>query len=583
MEPHIGLDLHPAPYRARDGRAADGAERGTLSVPMNRSRPEGPRVELAFVRLPHQSARPGTPIVFLTGGPGLSAIRAGTGRLFGWFEELRTQGDVILLDQRGCGESKPSLDCADGVRFPSDRTLTAEEFLQGATAALRRCAQRLSQAGIDLAAFNTNESADDVAALIGALYGQQARAGLLGWSYGTHLAMAVLKRHEPIVARVVLAGPEGPDQTYKLPSRIQRQLEALSARVRSDPAWRDRLPDLVAAMRQVLERVAREPVRVRTTTPGGAADLVVGRFEVEWIVAESLADPRFLRRLPVWLSRMARGDFSAVVREPLLRGPYEELRTGLGDSALRYCMDCASGASAARRERIEQEARGALLGRTIDFPFPEVCEAVGSPDLGDDFRAAPRSPVPVLFVTGTLDCRTPAENVAELAPGLPNHRHLVVEDAGHADLLLPAGVQRAVARFLEDGVVENERVRADEPFAFERETPVLLYDGACAFCRSQVNRMRRRTGDAVEYAAYQEARGRYPHLAADDLAKAVHFVDIDGRTSRGAEAVFRALAAPRGRHPCLWMYQRSPVFRWVTEKGYAWVARRRGRLSRLFS
>jgi pimeloyl-ACP methyl ester carboxylesterase/predicted DCC family thiol-disulfide oxidoreductase YuxK len=568
---------------------------------MSRAHPGERRVDLAFVRLPAAAARPGTPVVFLTGGPGLSAIRAATGRLFEWFDALRGIGDVILFDQRGCGESRPLLNCGEGPWFPFDRAFTRDEVLGKTSVWLRRCAERLASEGIDLSAFNTNESADDVADLIRGLYGgEPARTGpdvsppgrashggtrldatraggavgvaLLGWSYGTHLAMAVMKRHESLVARAVLAGPEGPDHTYKLPSRVQRQLETLAARLRSDPVWRDGLPDLTTTLRDVLERAAREPVRTK--------DLTVGRFDLEWILAEGLADPRFLRRLPLWLSRMNRGDFSPIAGDSLLRDAYTELRTGLGDSALRYCMDCASGATAERRARIEREARETLLGRTIDFPFPEICEAVGSPDLGDGFRSPPRSSVPVLFVTGTLDCRTPAENIGDLAPGLPNHLHVVVENAGHGDLLLTRGTQRAIMDFLRDGHVESERVRADESFAFDRAKPVLLYDGECGFCRAQVERLRRRTGDAVEYAAYQDAAHRFPHLPREALARAVHYVDENGRASRGAEAVFRVLAARRNSHPLLWMYAHVPGFAPLAEAFYGIIARNRGKLRR---
>jgi predicted DCC family thiol-disulfide oxidoreductase YuxK len=185
----------------------------------------------------------------------------------------------------------------------------------------------------------------------------------------------------------------------------------------------------------------------------------------------------------------------------------------------------------------------------------------------------------VLFVTGTLDARTPAENIADLAPGLPNHLHVVVEDAGHGDLLLASSVQRAIADFLRDGHVESERVRADETLVFERGRPVLIYDGDCAFCRAQVGRLRRRTGEAVEFAAYQNASERYPHVSREALSRAVHYVDEDGRLSRGAEALFRALAAPRGRHPLLWMYERVPGFALVSDLGYRLIARYRGRLS----
>jgi pimeloyl-ACP methyl ester carboxylesterase/predicted DCC family thiol-disulfide oxidoreductase YuxK len=613
----VHLDIQPVPFQARDGRTIGAAERGTLTVPMNRARPDGARVELAFVRLPCTEFGPGTPVVFLTGGPGLSAIQAGTGRLFDWFDRLRAAGDVILLDQRGCGDSRPSPGGLEAPPLPSDRALSRGEFTRETVAAMRRRAEQLARDGIDLAAFNTNESADDVADLVRALYGaateeaasmggaepadpgaasaggiepgaprrldaggggsmtgparaNAVKVALLGWSYGTHLAMAVLRRHESLVARAVLAGPEGPDHTYKLPSRIQRHLEDLAARLRDDPRWRPYLPDLVGTLRGVLERLDREPAR--------AGDLVVTRLDLEWMIAGGLADPRFLRRLPRWVLRMARGDFSDVARDSLLRDAYNELRAGAGTPPLRACVDCASGATAARLERIEREARETLLGRTIDFPFPDICDAVGNPDPGDEFRGPLRVQVPVMFVTGTLDCRTPADNVADLAPGFAHHVHVVAEDTGHGDLLLPRAVQRTITAFLTRGAVEARRVRADEPFEFARPRGTLLYDGACAFCRARVERMKRRAGDGVEFVPYQEAGARFPDLRAEDLARAVHFVGPEGRVTRGAGAVFEALAMSDGRHPYLWMYHHLPGFRHIAEWGYRLVARHRGRL-----
>jgi predicted DCC family thiol-disulfide oxidoreductase YuxK len=263
----------------------------------------------------------------------------------------------------------------------------------------------------------------------------------------------------------------------------------------------------------------------------------------------------------------------------LLRAQVEELRAGLNRSLVRICIDCASGASVERRRRIEEEARTTLLGRTIDFPFPEVCEAVGSPDLGDGFRAPVRSSAETLFITGTLDARTPSENVADLAPGFSNHHHLIVEDAGHGDLLFSDAVQRAVARFMERGDVEQTQIRSESPFRFERARPLLLYDGECGFCRSQVERLRARVGDAVSFEPYQDAGDR-AGIPESQLARAVHWVGMDGGVASGAEAVLRTLAARRQGSILLWMYRRVPGFAPVAEWSYRWVARHRGRFSR---
>ena len=452
-------------------------DRGVVRVPVRHAEPGGGRIELGFVRLESRATPAGPPVIFLAGGPGLSGVRAAQGRLYGLFDALRDRSDVVLFDQRACQPTGPSIGKTVPALFRSDRVVTREEYLRGIAWIVREEAADLVDRGIPLDALNTSESADDVAALARALYGTSARVALLGWSYGSHLALAVLKRHESLIASAVLAAPEGPDHTYKRPLRIQQHLERIAERVRASASPGASSFDLIATLARVLTRLERRPVTV-TIRPDGldgvlrpSRDIVIGRFDLEWIVAEGLADARVLRRLPAWLARMDRGDFSMVGTERLLWGALDALRGELPYTVSRYCMDCASGATAARRDQIEREARETLLGRTIDFPLPEICEAVGCPDLGDEFRAPPRSQVPVLFVTGTLDCRTPAENVDELSPGLPNHHHLVVEDAGHGDLLLQRRVQGTIAHFLAEGRVEIHRVHTDEAFTFESQTP----------------------------------------------------------------------------------------------------------------
>jgi pimeloyl-ACP methyl ester carboxylesterase/predicted DCC family thiol-disulfide oxidoreductase YuxK len=566
------LSLRPHRFVSHDSRVVD-AELGSLSVPMNRAAPTRGNVELAFVRLPSIAARPGPPILFLSGGPGISGIRAARGRLFTLFEALRAVGDVILLDQRGSGASRPSLACAEPLTLPFARAFSRDEVLRAAIASTRRCAERLAHGGVDLAAFNTSESAADVADLVRALGVE--KVSLLGWSYGTHLAFAVMRRFEALVARAVLAGPEGPDQTYKLPSRIQLQLEMIAHRARLQNGD---TPDLLDTMPYVLHSVADAPRQIKWST-GEPKKLVIGRFDLEWMTAEGVADTRMLARLPRWYARMARGDYDEIARDVHLRAYCEELRTGLNRSLVRICMDCASGASPERWQRIQTEAGTALLGRTVDFPFPEICEAVGAPDLGDAFRAPLHSNIEVLFVTGTLDARTPSENVADLAPGLPNHAHLIVEDVGHTDLLFPSSVQRSIARYLASGELDSDRARADQPFRFAHSQPVLLYDGDCGFCRRQVERLHARVGDAVAFQPFQHATDR-AGIPESNLSRAIHLIDADGRVSSGAEAVFRTLAAGKGRSAWLWMYRRVPGFAPIAELGYRWVARHRGRLSR---
>ena len=83
--------------------------------------------------------------------------------------------------------------------------------------------------------------------------------------------------------------------------------------------------------------------------------------------------------------------------------------------------------------------------------------------------------------------------------------------------------------------------------------PVLIYDGACGFCRRRVGRWRALTGDSVEYTTAEDAAARFPQVV--DLDTAVACVDVDGAVYRGAEAVFRAHAWAPGRGWKLWAYR----------------------------
>jgi pimeloyl-ACP methyl ester carboxylesterase len=331
-----------------------------------------------------------------------------------------------------------------------DRALTRDDYLDAIAHTVRNTVMVLEARGVPKTALNTNESADDVASLVRALYGGDARMALLGWSYGSHLAMAVMRRHESMVETAVLAAPEGPDQTLKRPVRIEEHVARLGARASID---------LRSMMARALDRVEREQPVVETQR--------LGRFDLEWAFSEGIADTRLMRKLPGVVARLERGDFAALGDEPVLRGAWRSLRDELPFGAVRYCFDCASGATAPRRALIEREAARTLLGNTIDFPLPEICDAVGGPDLGDGFRAPLHTGTPVLFVTGTLDCRTPVENLEELTPGLAGHAHLVVEDAGHADLLLPSQVQSGIVEYLRSGRLPRHAVALDQPFRFE--------------------------------------------------------------------------------------------------------------------
>src|SRR4249919_1115884 len=83
----------------------------TLKVPENRAAPRGRQIELAIAWVPANAEGAPDPVFFIAGGPGQSALESFPG-IAPAFAELRKKRDVILVDQRGTGDSN-KLICKD--------------------------------------------------------------------------------------------------------------------------------------------------------------------------------------------------------------------------------------------------------------------------------------------------------------------------------------------------------------------------------------------------------------------------------------------------------------------------------------
>jgi pimeloyl-ACP methyl ester carboxylesterase len=421
------LKIEAQVFQAANGEKVE-AEFGRLSVPENRRNPRSRLIELAFVRFKSTAPNPSHPIVYLAGGPGGSGIGAARGSRFPLFMAMREIGDVIALDQRGVGMSKPNLNCSEVIDYPIDKEASREALLEAVRKASRSCAERLQGQGIDLQGYNTNENADDLEALRKAL--GATKLSLWAISYGTHLSLATIKRHERSIHRVILAGVEGLPQTIKLPGNIQKHLQHIDRLAKADADISKEVPDFLGLMKQVFDKVERQPAVVEITDPKTQKPVrvTVNKFVLQMLTSNSFGGEEGF--LPMRFFSMSQGDYRLAAQG------WGRLvsRLPLG-SAMSMMMDCYSGVSPARRRQIAREAKTSLLEDVIDLPHPYVCDAWGNPDLGEAFRKHPQSKIPVLFISGSFDVRTPVSNAEEVRKGFPNSEHLIIEGAVHSDPL----------------------------------------------------------------------------------------------------------------------------------------------------
>ncbi|HEU0097610.1 MAG TPA: alpha/beta hydrolase [Allosphingosinicella sp.] len=406
----------PLKIEATTFRLADGSdlpvERGTLSVPEDRSDPGSRRIDIGFVRFKSTSPRPGTPIVYLAGGPGGSGVATARGPRQPIFLALRAVADVIALDQRGVGLSNHIPPCTAKRKLDPEVPLTEAVLSAYHRETLLGCLAEWRAAGVAVRGYTTEQNADDLEDLRKALGAK--RIDLWGISYGTHLAMAAMRRHPRSIGRVALASAEGMDQTVKLPAHLDLAFERIEQVA----------PGLTARMRRVHAKYDAEP---QTFTLPQGASFRVDSFPLRMMAGILPKNPDGIAQLVGAYQALEAGKTEALA--PLVYGFF--FKDPLTMSGMPELMDIASGITGGKLELVRRQAPASLLGTATNFPMPQLRGAVPGLDLGDGFRREISSGIPALLLSGDLDVRTPLEEQAAATAGLRRLHRILVRNGGH--------------------------------------------------------------------------------------------------------------------------------------------------------
>ena len=255
------------------------------------------------------------------------------------------------------------------------------------------------------------------------------------------------------------------------PKQFEAQLDNLQALIDSDPSIE---PVAIRPLVQkVLNELERQPVTLRIVNvegPDSESRLVVGRRDVAAITIGLLRDPASMIQLPALYRRLEAGDFTDIAAA--IRG----MRRLGGLEAMPEAMDAASGISPDRLSRLKSQDRETLLGSGVLLANVATARGLAVRDLGSEFRAPPSSDVPTLFISGSLDGRTPSSNADELMGGFTRARHLVVRNGGHSDDLLIASpeLERAIVDFFLGRALSTTEIEIPPPDLSAVRTRVAL-------------------------------------------------------------------------------------------------------------
>jgi pimeloyl-ACP methyl ester carboxylesterase len=395
-------------------------ECGYLTVPENRTVVNSPTIELAVAIVyaqNQQAAESNAPVLYLAGGHGGSALYDFAVDPESWNYLFLESRDLILVDQRGTGHSLPTLDC------PEFQTVGDNENPD------ELCYDRLVNDGIDISAYNTRENAADIAALREAL--EIPEWNILGISYGTRLALEVMRSHPQGIRAVILDSvfPPNADTPVDEVYSVTDALTELYADCARDEFCQEWYPDLENIFLDTVQRLNEDE-----TAPIFGDDLV-------FALSSAFSDTSLIPLLPYVIYEVANDNYDALdeisAEDGAGRRPNYQDGEDFSDSEGMYnAVICYDEYSAGDYDRVESavvgtipaEIEGALLQNTFDLT--NLC-AYWNPQESVDNRAV-SSGIPSLILSGQYDVATPPRWAALTAETLSNDYLFEFPGSGHS-------------------------------------------------------------------------------------------------------------------------------------------------------
>lgn len=413
---------------------------GWLQTPEDRTNPDNDRV----VRMP---------VVILEGSAGMNygpyAVVLGGGGPGGglgldsaedavYWENYRRDalGDavnLVLMDQRGAGMSKPLLACPDskisGEEYLSE-ALTLKDDIRILRKESEECANQFADWGIDLSAYTTAASADDFEDLRRLLLQGGQRWDIIGMSYGTRLAFELLRRHPDGVGGVVMQGIDPPEASALRPYNPSASaLVKIADACNKDDFCRTNYGDLRINLESAASRLEQAPITVLALSNYGKVTVAVNSTRLADIIFSGMYDEVGVALIPCVVWELSGGQECRFVMNGQEWSGLEWLASLYADitfedgyaDALLYAIACRERGKA----QPDNNAKGYpfALWSESNKHLDSICDDIWAKEGRTQEAQAPvATKNPILMLTGFFDPATPPEWADAAAARLPNAR-----------------------------------------------------------------------------------------------------------------------------------------------------------------
>ena len=449
VAPTHALEMSDCVLKGARGYGTVNAQCGTWIRPENPDDPSSPTIELAVARIRALAPQP-LPDAFtvINGGPGGSSIEM-YADLAGAFAPILRERDVLILDQRGTGQSNP-LRCPD---LEESVDTYSEEAVRSAT---KQCLEGLTG---DPRYYSTSVAVRDLEALRIELGYQQLN--VYGVSYGTRVALHYLRRYPDSVRTMIIDGILPPEVILggNVSENAQVVLDSIFARCAAQTKCTEQFPDLETNFADLSQSLKTDPVPVRVLHP------VTGEaFEFDLLYQHLAIAVRLLS-----YSSETASLIPLIINQAAEHGNYLPIATHAVriisqlTAAISYGMHnavvCTEDAPFYDLDAVDWTAlQETYLGDEQLKTLAAMCNLWPEGVRDDDMHEPLHAEQPVLVLSGEWDPITPPRYGDAVSATLPNSTHLVIPGQGHG-VISRGCVPQILAKFIDEGTTAT--VEAD--------------------------------------------------------------------------------------------------------------------------
>ena len=387
-----------------------------LTVPEDRSKHAGAEIRVFVVKIVPPDPSPASdPVLVLGGDLGEAAGFGGISPL-----SARVHRVAYVMEPRGVGHSEPTLACpeVDGLSAEAAAAATSDPVFQSDfLSAVGACRERLVAQGIDIAAYDVQQTAADVEDLRGALGIDEWN--LLSLGSNSRLILEVVREFPEHVRSLVMDSPQFPqaDEATGGVTGTRDALAELFTACARDRACDRAFPDLPRTWDSTLARLDARPIEAWEKAVTGRVRVPVdaGRFLRMARLYLGGDGPSNLERLPASIAAAADGRIVPGLSElsandPTLCSGYRpECQQDAFSFGAYLTVFCRDEAPFVDRPTLAGSVKGdvpldAVFGND---PYLAACDAWDVPAAPSSVQEPVTTAVPALVLVGQFDSFSP--------------------------------------------------------------------------------------------------------------------------------------------------------------------------------